>query len=930
MKRCSWDNERGLILYFAHLEKRLRLRLLFAAFLVSISLVAITSGQSSPQNKDGSNKTDSELKSIARVNPSTRAMEFSFPMQSYPGRNSNGLSYGLTYSSKVWRMDEWFTWFYGLPYSCERQYVTYLKPLFGERSTSGWTSTISPPIIEEKVELYDEDGRPYDPALTEVGLNALFNDLVEEYDGILDGLMSAPHLPCGWTCRYFEVTCNGSECHISGCAGYDYNAYCDLNGPGPGPIEPSGCQQPTGNPEPIPLQNVKRLRVRTSDGATREFRASDSAPSCGNSQSICTPDMNGIYLSVDGSGMRLEKTPSGSILFLPDGSRYLFPGVNQQSGDEGEKLYIATEYLDSNGNRTTYSTLTNAGRVYTKTTDTLGRELTNPLPQNFGSASNAASAGEQIVSLPGFNGGSQDYQLTWKRLKPHGCEGIENDPSCGDGDGALENQAEKLYYDAQLHCFGSTQTTIPGTNEFLFPANGWGLRSCSSFRFEEDGNGNLTTTNDRFNPVVLTGITLPDGRKYEFKYNQWAEITKIVYPSGGVEKFEYGYVEPLSSLSVAAYNQTNRGVTKHWIYKSATDLAPNQYTEYESEITPYPNFSYESSVKKTKGNSTEQFGMRSESVLVPGDSEGMNFGFESPLTGMATEERVFDEYGELRSRSLREWATKSTQVGSFVASRDPRVKRTVNITVENGQALATLSETEYDETGSPDPEHFSHLNAKRKKSHHFRNIPLSLAQTGTLALITTYFNNATVATIGETDYLYDANYKERGIASMPIETRSLDPADNSVLAKTQTIYDNQTPAAATNYPAGYSVQTYGVGSSFGCSDDPQEPKVCWENPNSQYIGRPTTSRLWDSDNNVWIETHTRYDIFGNAIAARDAIGNETTTLFEDSVQAPYKYAYPTRVDTSGPDPTNTHGTSEGSFSTSTYDFMTGLPLTSTN
>lgn len=160
---------------------------------------------------------------------------------------------------------------------------------------------------------------------------------------------------------------------------------------------------------------------------------------------------------------------------------------------------------------------------------------------------------------------------------------------------------------------------------------------------------------------------------------------------------------------------------------------------------------------------------------------------------------------------------------------------------------------------------------------------------------------------------------------MPTESRVLNPANPSdILAKTQTVYDNQLPAANSNYT--YSAETYGITAlEYDCSNN-ATPKICWQNPNSVYLGRATTSRLWNKDTDTWIESHTKYDIFGNAVKAKDAIGNEASTIFTTT----NKYAYPETVIMPAPDPTNTTGTSATSQASTTYDFMTGLPLSVTD
>lgn len=102
---------------------------------------------------------------------------------------------------------------------------------------------------------------------------------------------------------------------------------------------------------------------------------------------------------------------------------------------------------------------------------------------------------------------------------------------------------------------------------------------------------------------------------------------------------------------------------------------------------------------------------------------------------MPYEERSYDENNVLRFRTLNDWIIKgpiptndSLRPANPEATRDPRSRRSITITIENGKALAVLSEKEYEtpgENGSTaptDPEYFAHLNVKRSKSHHYRNI----------------------------------------------------------------------------------------------------------------------------------------------------------------------------------------------------------------
>src|SRR5260221_10619601 len=79
-------------------RKSFRLMLLMA---VMAGLLQTPFGQN-VKNTDYS--ADKFLKSNARVNPSTLAMELSIPIASYPGRAESSLPAVFDYSSKVWQI----------------------------------------------------------------------------------------------------------------------------------------------------------------------------------------------------------------------------------------------------------------------------------------------------------------------------------------------------------------------------------------------------------------------------------------------------------------------------------------------------------------------------------------------------------------------------------------------------------------------------------------------------------------------------------------------------------------------------------------------------------------------------------------------------------------------------------------------------------
>jgi YD repeat-containing protein len=236
----------------------------------------------------------------------------------------------------------------------------------------------------------------------------------------------------------------------------------------------------------------------------------------------------------------------------------------------------------------------------------------------------------------------------------------------------------------------------------------------------------------------------------------------------------------------------------------------------------------------------------------------------------------------------------------------------VVITIENGQALAVLKKTEYDDTGSSDPDYFSHLNIKRAKSYNYKVLDLNAAQNGTIETIAALFSESDLISVSETDYLYDAGYKARHILHLPFEIRVMNPASpTQALSKNQTVFDEQNQYFST----------LDLGSTVG-----------YEAPSGTYAhlrGNATTHRTWFAEENRWLETHTQYDNFGNVRKVWDPSG-DVTRFTEIEYSSQYYYAYPTKKITSAPDPTGVHGTSESSSASTTYDFWTALPVTLTN
>jgi RHS repeat-associated protein len=885
---------------------------------ILVSLLGII-GFGQPTNKNTENSPDKNLKGSSRINPSTLAMEFTLPIGGSPGRAGNSVPISLSYSSKVWNqkslppMEVTTNGVYNNSFVVHTSYNSIAK--FSKRSISGWTSSMQVPAIFKDIELYNQDG-VYFP-FYEPPDEGSFQNIIN-----CASPTCVPYIGSNASCYqgiavYQSCRCGGSEAS-EGEISEEYECLFSAPGSNPNCGLPGNPPCPTPTPiiiEPTPTPQsphiVARLRVSMPDGSSIEFRKNDTPINCTISQSNCSYQ-EGEYLSVNGSGMRLkvgDTSISGnpeiknSVLYLPNGARYVFPDLLQPTTGT---LFLQSSYLlDVDGNKTTFDTEDG------KWADTMGREIEDPLPNPLNLE--RATVGTKEFTLPGM---SNPYKITWSKLRD------ENDPEKT----VFENSNTELHYMGSDTCKNVVTDNPLSPALFSFPNGtlvGSGNPEFSNYQYlyKERYCGAMPSGTDntpppippvKFNPVVMSKVELPNGKYYEFKYNEYGEITYIKYPTGVIEKFKYVIV---TSIGSSGDDKTNRGVVER---KVIADGVTQTWTYQISRRPGAPNI-----VETTITNPD-----LSKTVSI--QEENLNnapFGFENPLAGIPNESKSFANDGRLVSRTLTEYIAK-TPTGS-TAKRDARPSRSVTFTFDPSSqdfALATFSKTEYDDIANTDPKYFAHLNPKKTYSYDYAVVPKddALDVQNTVAGwndIEGWFNGKLDKT-SETNYLYDPLYQAKGINSLPIKTEVKDKTGN-LIAKTETIYDNYTGTPTTPYPFSSPIHSYsGIGASMDCSTN-STPKICWENPNNAYRGHPTTSRVWNNDDNTWIETHAQTDMFGNPIKAVDAIGNEATTEFSSE----YKYAYPTKTITPAPDPDNSgHGTNQTSTTQTKYDFMTGLPL----
>ncbi|MFN0141014.1 MAG: RHS repeat domain-containing protein [Pyrinomonadaceae bacterium] len=383
------------------------------------------------------------------------------------------------------------------------------------------------------------------------------------------------------------------------------------------------------------------------------------------------------------------------------------------------------------------------------------------------------------------------------------------------------------------------------------------------------------------NPVVLNEIVQPDGRSYKFYYNEYGEIEKIEYPTGSTEKFTHSQFGPFSfgGRGQLLVRQGNRGVASRVV---SIDSNPANDLSWAYDIPT--NSTTKDAVLPYTVKTTNPDGTRTERLLYVSDG---NAGSGPPVLpsimgGKEYESKFFDSTNTLKRRELTKWS--GSYYGSSWINAYAKVDKKTSIMIEGTSALAQSQMFSYD----------GYLNQTAATEYDFIVPTLTTAQGGDIDLIVT---GAALRT-SETSYVTDANYVNRQMVSLPMETRIKDASGN-VKTKSQITYDGEsllTDISSTR----------------------------WQNPNTNFRGNVTSSKSWsDIAANQFVDTRAQYDQLGNMRNSWDGKGN----LSQIEYSSTYDHAYPTK--TISPVPGG-NGSTTAFETTAIYDFNTGLPTSVTD
>lgn len=418
-----------------------------------------------------------------------------------------------------------------------------------------------------------------------------------------------------------------------------------------------------------------------------------------------------------------------------------------------------------------------------------------------------------------------------------------------------------------------------------------------------------------FTTQVATSVWLPDGaRRYQLFYNSYAELARVVLPTGGVIEYDY---TPGSGVGAQTL-EIHRRVVARRVYGDAAALASGRPELSQTYHASHPS--------------------NSETLVV-------------------VEQRDGD--GRLVERSRHHFR------GSAVAYQPPSafyppwdsgkedVTETLDVTTSAHASAAVLRRTENTwQPGTPLSQWATNPDAVG--GPHVSQTLTTLGDTGQVSRQTfryDLYNNRTdlweydyggaypsrhthtdyLTTNNGVDYTSHAGAHLRGLASAQ-QLYSVDPSTGAETpaAKSETRYDE---------PA-YPLVTY-----------PGVTVPGWSDPGTTTRGNATSVRSYIEASvsvapdqacpaGACVETHARYDQLGNVRHLWDARGKLSKLFYDDAFCndggarcgggfTPNTFAFVTRAET--PVPGNTaHGATAPLATTSVYDFYTGKTYSSTD
>ena len=240
--------------------------------------------------------------------------------------------------------------------------------------------------------------------------------------------------------------------------------------------------------------------------------------------------------------------------------------------------------------------------------------------------------------------------------------------------------------------YQGTVRTITITNTLLQNAlrAGYSLQTHPQLFPELNGAANLGT----YNPSVISSVILPDGRSYQFRYNSYGELARVVLPTGGAIEYDMtagsGVIEGSGSYGVEY--QIYRRVIERRTYVDGTTLEGR--TTYTSDGSTTSVSNYNSAGTLLSRESHSYSGNGGSSLFAP--VEGAFYsdwreGLENSTSyyaadGVTVLKTVTNTWAQ---RAPVSWYPTQWSNGGNEPANDPRITETVTTLVDTNQVSKT-------------------------------------------------------------------------------------------------------------------------------------------------------------------------------------------------------------------------------------------------
>lgn len=360
---------------------------------------------------------------------------------------------------------------------------------------------------------------------------------------------------------------------------------------------------------------------------------------------------------------------------------------------------------------------------------------------------------------------------------------------------------------------------------------------------------------------VITSIQMPDGRAYQFQYNSYSEVARIIFPTGAAIEYDYtgGYVNgPASGALVGIYRGVYRRTVEERTYVDGVNLT-NKTKYSRPETSDSQNFQYSNSgfvdveqfdpsnnlLNKVRhyysgyggGQTIQQGWLIANTFHLPWNN------------GLETQTDVFDTNGTtVLRRTLNTWQTRFTRSWG---GETPQITESVSIIEPSGANLQSKTTYGYDQYGNVTDTFEYDFGAGTpggflRRSH--------------------------------TDYITDPNYTSynnahiRNLASQTWV--SSDSNGSNIVSRTQIEYDNYSsdsrhaPLASRSSVIGHDTTNFGSGYP-------------WRGNPTQTVSFGNAANQTDP-----VYSSIQYDILGNPVKTIDANGNASLIYYNDNFGAP--------------------------------------------